>query len=94
MNIRDLPETARSFVSDTYCKARHFLGQADDAMLKAAALYKVATPLVAAGMDAFAGDRAKAAARTTKKVLDRGLVTYAKGRKAAKAAGRVADMVM
>ena len=89
-----LPETARSFVSDAYCKARHFLGQADDLLLKGAAVYKVATPLVAAGMDAFAGDETKAVAKTTKKAIDRGLVTYAKARKAGKAAGRVADLVM
>ena len=67
MHPRDIPEHARSFASDAYSKARHFLGQADDAILKGAAVYKLTAPLVAAGMDAYAGNETKAVAKTTKK---------------------------
>ncbi len=53
-------------VSDAYSKARHFLGQADEPIMPGAAVHKVAAPLVAAGMDAYAGDEAKAVAKTRK----------------------------
>ena len=95
MHVRDLPEAARSFVSDAYCKARHWVGKADEAIVHAAGIYSVATPLVAAAMDAAgAAPETKVAAKTAKKVIDKSLVNYAKARRIGKAGAKIADIAL
>ena len=63
---------------------RHYAGKADELMQRAAVGYQVATPLVAAAADAYATPAQRQTLRTTKKVLDRSLMNYAKGRMTAK----------
>ena len=94
MHIREGPEAVRNFFSNVYHTVRHYAGRADDAMLASAAVYKAATPLVAAGMDAYASPETKRQAMGAKKAIDRGLVRYAKARKVGRAAGRIGDVVM
>ena len=63
-------------------------------MQKAAVGYQAAVPLVAAAADAYGTPQQKQALRTTKKVLDRGLMNYAKGRLAAKVAGKYTESML
>ena len=94
MFVRDLPECVRNYLTDAYAKVRHYAGKADEMMQKAAVGYQMATPLVAAAADAYATPAQKQTLRTTKKVLDRSLMNYAKGRLTAKAAGRAAESML
>ena len=80
MFSRDLPECTRNFLTDAYAKVRHYGGKFDEMMQKAAVGYQAAVPLVAAAADAYGTPEQKQALRTAKKVLDRGLMNYAKGR--------------
>ena len=84
MFSRDLPECARNYMTDAYAKVRHYGGKFDEMMQKAAVGYQAAVPLVAAAADAYGTPQPKQALRTTKKVLDRGLMNYAKGRRIGK----------
>ena len=70
MHLRDIPECARTFVSDAYATARHYAGKADDMILKGANIYAAASPLVAAGMDAYgASDSTKMMAKQLRELL-------------------------
>ncbi len=81
-------------MSNAYSRARHWAGKADDYIRRGAAMYQAATPIVAAAMEAYAGEGTKMAAATTKKVLDHGLVNYAKAPKVGKATAKIADTVL
>ena len=91
MFVRDLPECARNYLTDAYAKARHYGGKFDEMMQKAAVGYQAAVPLVAAAADAYGTPEQKQVLRTMKKVLDRGLMNYAKGRLIGKVAAKHAD---
>ena len=61
----------RSFLSDTYSKARHDLGRFDDFAGGAKAVYRSSTPLVAIGMDLYgASDETTMKAFAVKQALD------------------------
>ena len=77
---RDLPECARNYLTDAYAKVRHYAEKLDELMPKGAVGYQAAAPLVAAAADAYGNPHQKQALRTLKKVADRGLVNYTKGR--------------
>ncbi len=86
---------ARSFLSNAYCRARHWAGQADDMLATGAAAYRVVTPLVAAAVDAAgASDSTKLALGAVKQGLDRGVATYERGRGMAKLAGYAAESAL
>ena len=94
MFVRDLPECARNYLTDAYAKVRHYGGKFDEMMQKAAVGYQAAVPLVAAAADAYGTPEQEQALRTTKKVLDRGLMNYAKGRLTATVAGKYAESML
>ncbi len=94
MFVRDLPECARNYLTDAYKKARHYGGKSDGMMPKAAVGYQAAVPLVAAAADAYGNPQQKQALRTTKRVLDRGLMNYAKGRRIGKVAAKHAESML
>ena len=91
---RDLPECARNYLTDAYAKVRHYGGKFDEMMQKAAVGYQAAVPLVAAAADAYGTPEQKQALRTTKKVLDRGLMNYAKGRLIGEVAAKHAESLL
>ena len=94
MFVRDLPECARNYLTDAYAKVRQYAGKADEIMQKAAVGYQMATPLVAAAAHAYATPAHKQTLRTTKKVLDRSLMNYAKGRRIGKVAAKHAESML
>ena len=94
MFVRDLPECARNYLTDAYAKVRRYGGKLDGMMQKAALGYPAAVPLVAAAADAYGTPQQKQALRTTKKVLDRGLMNYAKGRLIGKVAAKHAESML
>ena len=80
----------RSFLSDTYSKARHYLGRFDDFAGGAKAVYRSSTPLVAIGMDLYgASDETKMKAFAVKPALDVTGKGYNKIRKTTRAVDRV-----
>jgi len=89
MFVRDLPECARNYLTDAYAKARHYGGKFDEMMQKAAVGYQAA-----AAADAYGTPEQKQALRTTKKVLDRGLMNCAKGRLIGKVAAKHAASLL
>ncbi len=91
---RDLPECARNYLTDAYAKVRHYGGKFDEMMQKAAVGYQAAVPLVAAAADAYGNPRQKQALRATKKVLDRGLMNYARGRLVGKVVAKHAESML
>ena len=93
--MRPLEERARSFLSDAYCKVRHYAGKADDLLAVGAAGYRVAAPFVAAAVDASgASDTTKLALGAVKQGIDRGLQSYERGRGLAELAGHAAESVL
>ena len=61
----------RSYLSDTYSKARHYLARGDKYARIGQALYRTSTPMLAYGMDAYgASDEAKMKAHMVKQALD------------------------
>ena len=94
MFVRDLPECARNYLTDAYAEVRHYGGKFDELVQKAAVGYSAAVPLVAAAADAYGNPLRKQALRTTKKVLDRGLMNYAKGRLIGKVAAKHAESML
>ena len=94
MFSRDLPECARNYLTDAYATVRHYGGKFDEMMQKAAVGYQAAVPLVAAAADAYGAPQQKQVLRTTKQVLDRGLMNYAKGRLIGKVAAKHAESTL
>ena len=67
MFSRDLPECARTYLTDAYAKARHYGGKFDEMMQKAAVGYQAAVPLVAAAADAYGTPLTEAGAKCYEK---------------------------
>ena len=94
MFVRDLPECARNYLTGAYAKARHYGGKFNEMMQKGAVAYQAAVPLVAAAADAYGNPQQKQALRTLKKVADRGLMNYAKGRLVGKVVAKHAESML
>ena len=82
----------RSYLSDTYSKARHYLTRLDAYAGVGKALYRTGTPMLAYGMDAYgASDEAKIKAYMVKQGLDAAGEGYNKLRRTTRAIDRAVD---
>ena len=83
----------RSYLSDTYSKARHYLTRFDTYAGVGKALYRTGTPMLAYGMDAYgASDEAKMKAYMVKQALDATGKGYNRLRRTARAIDSVAGI--
>ena len=81
----------RSYLSDTYSKARHYLALGDKFARIGQVLYRAGTPMLAYGMDAYgATDETKMKAYMVKQALDATGKGYNKLRRTARAIDTVA----
>ncbi len=84
----------RSYLADTYSKARHYLSSFDNHVRVGQAAYSVGSPMLAYAMDAYgASDEAKIKAYMVKQGLEATGRGYRKLKRTARAVDRVASLV-
>ena len=85
----------RTYLSDTYSKARHYLSSFDTYAGLGKAVYRTGAPMLAYGLDSYgASDETKMKAYLVKNALDSAGKQYNRLRKTARAIDRVANHVI